>query len=267
MIYSYSQISQYLRCPRGYRHRYLDGWREKESRAALLFGRCFEKALAAYFLRGDSTAVLSEGWGAYREAALEYGSGEDWAKLLRQGIQLLERLAQEDRVRIHRPRHNLQVKLLRLLPNTNEFVAYIDAIGYLDGTHCLLEWKTTTSRYPEGPDGLLSLDPQLLCYSWMSGMAEVALVVFIRKRFCEIQYLRATITDEQQREFGQLVEATVGRIGAVDFLPHSGIRFPQNGCVSCPYLGLCLGNPQLAEARLVRQPGASELDWLGEFDD
>src|SRR5258706_15537627 len=42
MVYSYTQISQYLRCPRSYRHRYLDGWREKETRAAMAFGRCFE---------------------------------------------------------------------------------------------------------------------------------------------------------------------------------------------------------------------------------
>jgi hypothetical protein len=101
----------------------------------------------------------------------------------------------------------------------------------------------------------------------MSGIADVGLVVFLRKRFCEIQYLRATITDEQRREFGQLVEATISRIAAGDFLPHSGIRFPQNGCVSCPYLGRCLGNSSLAEAKLVRQPGASELDWIGDFDD
>jgi PD-(D/E)XK nuclease superfamily len=46
MIYSYTQIANYLRCPRSYRYRYLDGWREKETRAALIFGRCFEKALA-----------------------------------------------------------------------------------------------------------------------------------------------------------------------------------------------------------------------------
>ena len=26
MNYSYTQISQYLTCPRRYRHRYLDGW-------------------------------------------------------------------------------------------------------------------------------------------------------------------------------------------------------------------------------------------------
>ena len=47
MTYSYTQIAQYLRCPRSYRHRYLDGWREKDNRSALLFGRCFEQALAA----------------------------------------------------------------------------------------------------------------------------------------------------------------------------------------------------------------------------
>ena len=45
MIYSYTQISQYLACPRRYRHRYLEGWQEKDSRAAMLFG-AIECALA-----------------------------------------------------------------------------------------------------------------------------------------------------------------------------------------------------------------------------
>src|SRR5690348_632322 len=53
MIYSYTQISQYLACPRRYRHRYLDGWQEKDTRAAMLFGRAFEQALGAYFDRED----------------------------------------------------------------------------------------------------------------------------------------------------------------------------------------------------------------------
>ncbi len=35
MTYSYTQISQYLCYPRRYRHRYLDGWREKEIRTAM----------------------------------------------------------------------------------------------------------------------------------------------------------------------------------------------------------------------------------------
>ena len=44
-----------------------------------------------------------------------------------------------------------------------------------------VDWKTTTARYPEEPQGLLALDPQLICYSWMSGISDVALVVFVRK--------------------------------------------------------------------------------------
>jgi CRISPR/Cas system-associated exonuclease Cas4 (RecB family) len=48
MMCSYTQISQYLTCPRRYRYRYLDGWREKDTRAAMLFGRAFENALAAF---------------------------------------------------------------------------------------------------------------------------------------------------------------------------------------------------------------------------
>ena len=114
------------------------------------------------------------------------------------------------------------------MPEKNDFVAYIDAIGSLDGKGCLLEWKTSSSRYPEEPEGLLSLDPQLVCYSWMTGIAEVAQVVFVRKRLVEVQYLRTTITNEQREEFGHLVESTIRRIESADFLPHSGIRFPQN---------------------------------------
>ena len=47
MNYSYTQISQYLTCPRRYRYRYLDGRKQKDNRAAMLFGRAFEQALGA----------------------------------------------------------------------------------------------------------------------------------------------------------------------------------------------------------------------------
>ncbi len=164
-----------------------------------------------------------------------------------------------------RPRKNLQIKFSRPLSGGNDFVAYVDAIGSLDGSPCLLEWKTTSSRYPEEPAGLLMLDPQLICYSWITGIPDVAQVVFVRKRLVEIQYLRATITDEQRNEFGQLVDDTVRRIEAAQFLPHSGVRFPQNPCTSCPYVGLCLGKPDLIEASLVRRPGG-DLDWLDELN-
>ena len=87
------------------------------------------------------------------------------------------------------------------------------------------------------------LDPQLICYSWITGIPDVAQVVFVRKRLVEIQYFRTVITDEQREEFGRLVDDTIRRIESAQFLPHSGIRFPQNPCTSCPYVGLCLGQP------------------------
>jgi hypothetical protein len=99
----------------------------------------------------------------------------------------------------------------------------------------------------------------------MTGIAEVAQLVFVRKRLAEIQYLRATITEEQRQEFGHLVDDTIRRIESAEFLPHSGIRFPQNPCSTCPYIGLCLRRQELADSALIRRPGAPNLDWLDEL--
>src|ERR1700756_1142846 len=108
VTFSYSQVSQYLRCPRSYRFRYLDGWREKESKAALCFGRCFEKALAAFFEREAAGEVLFKEWGVYRDVQLDYSYGDDWERLLRQGIGLLEQFGRDNRVRIRQPKRNMQ---------------------------------------------------------------------------------------------------------------------------------------------------------------
>jgi hypothetical protein len=266
MVYSYTQISKYLRCPRSYRYRYLDGWREKETRAAMAFGRCFESSIAAYFRGEDCGAALFKEWGVYRDAPFEYKKGDTWDRLVHQGIHLLERFVQADRVRIRDPKQNLQIKILQTLGGS-EFVAYLDAIGEVDGVRCVIDWKTAASRYPNDPEGLLSLDPQLICYSWISGIPNVAMVVFVRKHAPEIQYLRASISEEQRREFGRLVATTIEQIEVGHFNPHSGIWFPQNGCVSCSHLGLCLSNEQLIAANLIRKAGASDLDWLDELVD
>jgi len=267
MLFSYTQIAHYLRCPRSYRHRYLDGWREKETRAGMIFGRCFEKALEAYFGGGDCAAALYREWGVYRDTPFEYKKGETWDRLVHQGVHLLELFAQGNRVHIPEPQRNLQLKVVRELPNANQFVSYIDAIGELDGQRCLIDWKTTTSRYPVEPTGLLSLDPQLISYSWMTGISDVAFVVFVRKHQPEIQYLKTSISEEQSIEFERLLQTTIGQIEAAQFPSHSGIRFPQNGCVSCAHLGLCLDDQKLIDSSLIRTAGANDLAWLDELVD
>jgi hypothetical protein len=130
-----------------------------------------------------------------------------------------------------------------------------------------MDWKTTNSRYPEEPAGLLTLDPQLICYSWMTGISDVALVVFVRKHQPEIQYLRTSISEEQRLEFGRLIATTVGQIETAQFPAHSGIRFPQNGCVSCSHVGLCLNDQKLIDASLIRTAGGNDLAWLDELVD
>jgi len=96
------------------------------------------------------------------------------------------------------------------------------------------EWKTTSARYPEQSEGLTSLDLQLVCYSWITGISDVAIVAFVRKRVPEIQYLLASITDEQRRELGQVVEATARQIETAQFPPRPGIRLPRTGASAAP---------------------------------
>jgi CRISPR/Cas system-associated exonuclease Cas4 (RecB family) len=265
MTYSYSQINQYLACPRGYRYRYFEGWREKDTRANLLFGRVFERALTAYFQGEDSGQRLHDEWAAFREAQLDYGRGDTWASMLTQGIQLLERFCQEDRVHIVDPKAHLQMKVVRQLSSKAEFISYVDAMGELDGISSIIEWKTSSARYCEEPQGILALDPQLLCYSWMTRQPEVAMVVFVRKRSPEIQYLRTSISDEQRQQYEELVRETVHQIESARFLQHSGIRFPHNTCVSCPFIGLCLCKQDLVVSKLLQGNG-EDLDWHNQLD-
>ena len=136
-----------------------------------------------------------------RTLELVYSGNDTWDHMFQQGIQLLERFTQDGRVQIHQPHSHQQIQFTRPLSPGSSFVAFVDAVGELDGTPCVLEWKTSSARYPEEPTGIAALDPQLVCYSWMTGINEVAQVVFVRKRMVEVQYLRATITDQQRQEF------------------------------------------------------------------
>ena len=111
MNYSYTQVSQYLTCPRKYRYRYLEGWKQKDNRASMMFGRAFEQALGALFRREDPGQVFFKEWSACKHQDLEFSGRDNWDRMLEQGIMLLTRFCQDNRVRIRQPRQHLQIKV------------------------------------------------------------------------------------------------------------------------------------------------------------
>ena len=124
------------------------------------------------------------------------------------------------------PKRNMQVKMMRSLPNGNDFVAYIDAIGKLDGTRWSLGVEDDQSPATRKGPRVDWPDPQLICYSWISGISDVAIVAFVRKRVPEIQYLMTTISTTTSRVWAA-GRATIGQIEAGQFPAHAASAFPR----------------------------------------
>jgi len=254
--YSYTQLATYLQCPLKYKYHYLEGWEEREDKASLLFGRVFERAVESQFLVEDSVQFFTEQWGTLKDASLEYSNGDSWEKMLEQGQQLLDQFREDQRVQIEDGRTDFQIRFRRPLPlSRSDFVGYIDAVGWVDGIRCLIEWKTSSQSYPEGQPRLLELDPQLVCYSWTAQRQNVCLINFVRKKEPQIQYLHARIRKRQWRTFAQTVDLLVSEMEAGHFYPRSGIRYPNNQCLNCAYVGLCLRQKRLVEEKLIRIEG------------
>ncbi len=211
-----------------------------------------------YFEGKDSSIVLFEEWSLHKDADLEYGRGDSWDQMLRQGIQLLERLAQDNRIVVADPKKDLQIKVLRSLSNGNDFVSYIDGVGTLNG-------KRTSARMEDhdrsisgrarrtfgtrSAGHLLQLDDR---YSPMFRSSPS----FVNE-YRRFSTSKRPSRNSNARNLASWFKNTVSQIEAGQFHSHPGIRFPSNGCVSCSQLGLCLDNPQLVEAKLIRRPGAS----------
>jgi len=104
----------------------------------------------------------------------------------------------------------------------------------------LIDWKTTTSRYSTEPEGLLSLDPQLICYSWISGISVLGSTGRLRQEACSRDSILKSYDlgrSSSVKSSGGLVETTIGQIEGAQFVSHTGIRFPQNGWPELPTSG------------------------------
>ena len=148
--YSYTQLSTYLQCPLKYKYHYLEGWQESEDKASLVFGKVFQSAVESQFLVADSVKFFTERWAGVKDLPLEY-----WRTAIvgrrcsSRARRCLRQFRRDTRVLIEDGQTDFQVKFRRPLPlSQKHFLAYVDAVGYVDGRRCLIEWKTTTQSLP-----------------------------------------------------------------------------------------------------------------------
>jgi hypothetical protein len=59
---------------------------------------------STFFRREDPAVTPYREWAIYKDQPLHYSEPDSWDQMLQQGIQLLERFSQEDRIRIRQPR-------------------------------------------------------------------------------------------------------------------------------------------------------------------
>jgi hypothetical protein len=88
-----------------------------------------------------------------------------------------------------------------------------------------------------------------------------------------IQFLAAVIPEEDRLETGEMIGIQARQIcdaNIQNFFPkRPGVRFPNNHCTFCSYLGLCIGDEKMVEEKLIQignvKTKVEEKDWLEEL--
>jgi hypothetical protein len=188
---SYSAISDYDFCPRLFKLSRIDGYRDKEKRAAFQFGNCVESGIQFYHENGlkpgEGIDEFKRLWLKFKDVPLVFTDQEgSWFDLLGMGADLL-RLYEIflPTLPIKNPKFQLNYRK-DLWPGTElgglGFTSFIDILSTLDdGSRLIIDVKTAKSPLDSTP-GLLSLDPQLKDYAWATGIRDVAFLWLIKGR-------------------------------------------------------------------------------------
>lgn len=179
--HSYSAGSLFRECAQKYKLARLDGWKEREQRASMEFGKAIESAIQFHHLNKLSGGheEFSRLWELQRGRDLKYTASEgNWENLAKSGVEMLK---------LYHTRLPLfpfdlstppefQIKYYKeMFPGTDmsgiEFVAFIDmrvrsklSLGDALG----IDIKTSGKLIPD----MLGLDPQLCAYAWVTGIPD-----------------------------------------------------------------------------------------------
>ena len=248
--WSYSAISQYLRCPLQYFFQRILSLPSRSIGCGLVMGSAVHAGLAEYHRRLkvreviDKDAILKafhDTWND-KEAneAIIFREGDNRDDSIGQGVNLLELYLQESP-----PEEVVAVEHKFLVPLCNSqgeylenpLVAIIDVITAKDGLLKVGEFKTSGRAYSES-EITTSLQPT--CYvhavrECLGQEAEVEYTVLIKTKNPKIQRLKTSRYPEDCSRLGDLVQTIQKAVDLGLFYP---IESPMN-CATCPYRQQC----------------------------
>ena len=207
--HSYSAGNTFDQCAKKYFLQKVMGWREKDNKARFQLGKAFETAIQHHHEndgRGAVERFVAE-WNQYKDNKdLQYTKVErDWQTCLRAGTEAIKLyvLRQPELPIPMGGQTVFQREFAKEVfpgdPNYGEIedCGKLDIIAYVDPAHSklpkliwkaeygplrpiIIDIKTSGVDFPE-QYGLAAFDVQLRRYSWLSGIRDVALLVWVKK--------------------------------------------------------------------------------------
>jgi len=248
--WSYSQITQYLRCPLSYYFQRILKLPEPWVSSNLVLGSAVHAALAEYHnrlcLRRDcSREEIQEAFlGAWREREeqqpVDYRRGQDWEKAIDQGVALLELYLSEPppknvvgvEQRFMVPLHNSRGEILE-----KPLVAILDLICEDEEELKVVEFKTSGRKYSEA-ETATSL--QVTCYlnairEKYDRSASLYYKILVKTKTPQVQEIKTGRTPADISRLGDLVEVVERAIAAGVFYPIENVM----NCSGCPFRQPC----------------------------
>ncbi|HWL08249.1 MAG TPA: PD-(D/E)XK nuclease family protein [Planctomicrobium sp.] len=248
--WSYSAISQYLRCPLQYYFKPILKLSEPTLSSGLLLGSCVHEALAVYHrsLQKGILPTVELVHQAFRNhwddreqrSPIEFKANETRDRLIEQGLALLDLYLREPP-----PENIVAVEQRLLIPlHTSEgeyletpLVAIADLVVRESTGLKVNEFKTSGRNYGEFE---VHNSLQATCYVnalWeCSGeLAGVEYAVLVKTKTPKLQRISTTRTEEDLGRLGDLVETIERAVQRNIFYP---VENPLN-CSTCPYRSEC----------------------------
>jgi hypothetical protein len=207
--HSYSAGNLYDKNPKFYYLQKIIGWKVKDNWARFQLGKAFETAIQHHHENDGQGAVerFVKEWQAYKDVKdLQYTKVEkDWATCLRAGTEAIKLyIIRQPELPIPMGgqtvfQREFAKEVFPNDPNYGEIedAGKLDIIAYVDPAHpklpkliwkteygpfrpVIVDIKTSGIDFPE-QYGLAAFDVQLRRYSWLSGIRDVALLVWVKK--------------------------------------------------------------------------------------